>query len=71
MFDKKVIINKPQEIKVIKLGKRNILVLEFDYNLTDDQFETLKKNWNNRKLDGLEIVIFEGGAKINTVLTMD
>ena len=72
MFDKKVTINKPPETKVIKLGsKKNILVLEFDYNLSDEQYENLKKNWHNRKLEGLELVILEGGAKINTILTMD
>jgi hypothetical protein len=73
MFDKKVTINKPQETKVIKLGsKKNILVLEFDYNLSDEQYENIKKNWNgNKKSEGLEIIILEGGAKINTILTMD
>jgi len=74
MFDKKVTINKPSETKVIKLGsKKNIIVLEFDYNLSDEQFRNLKKQWHENKenITGLEVILLEGGAKINTILTMD
>ena len=58
----KVIKIEPQ---ILNLKPDDILVLSYDYNLTDEQFEAVRKQFAPTFIGKHKIILLEGGGKLN------
>jgi len=53
------------ESQVLALQPDDILVLSYPYNLSDKQFETLKKQWDKFSTNKHKVILLEGGGKLS------
>ncbi len=51
------------ESQILTLKPDDTLVLSYNYNLTDEQFLTLKKQFPEALIDKHKIILVEGGGK--------
>ena len=51
--------------QVLALKPDDILVLSYDYSLSEGQFETLKRQFNKCQIDKHQVLLLEGGGKLS------
>ncbi len=55
------------DAQVLNIKPDDILVLSYDYNLSDEQFGKLKKLWNNSPYSKNEVILLEGGGRLKVL----
>ena len=55
------------ETQILTLKPDDILVLSYDYHLTDEQLETVKKQIQSAFPTHRKILLFEGGGRLNVI----
>ena len=53
------------EAQILELKPDDVLVLSYEYNLSDQQYETLKKQFANYPVGKNKILLLEGGGKLS------
>ena len=53
------------EPQILSLKPDDTLVLSYEYNLSNDQYKTLKKQWETSPVGKHRALLLEGGGKLS------